>query len=95
MAKKKPLSKRAKARQAKMRRDPFGRLCQEVNRYLETVGWRAVVMGKPQVRGFESPGLGRYEFTLEFSGGRIKQPESADAVDPQADSTGTPPTREK
>lgn len=76
-ATKKPMGKREKARLAKMRRDPFGRLCLEVNRYLETVGWRAIVMGKPQVRGFEQPGLGRYEFALDFSGGRLKQPEVA------------------
>jgi hypothetical protein len=67
---KKPLSKRAKARLARMRRDPFGRLCLEVGRYLETVGWRAVLIGKAQVRGFETKGVGRYEFVVEFSGGR-------------------------
>lgn len=75
MVKRKPLSDRAKKRLAKMRRDPFGRLSLEINRYLETVGWQAVVIGTPQVRGLETPGLGKYEFTVSFSGGRIAKAE--------------------
>lgn len=72
-AKKKPLSARAKARLARMRRDPFGRLTLEVGRYLETIGWRALVIGDARIQGFEQPGLGRYEFVVKFTGGRIKK----------------------
>lgn len=63
----------AKARLVKMRRDPFGRLSLEIGRYLETVGWRALVVGSPSIYGFEKPGLGHYEFTVQFSGGRLQQ----------------------
>jgi hypothetical protein len=76
-AKKKPLSARAKARLAKIRRDPFGRLSSEVGRYLETVGWRALIIGSPQIRGFETKPVSRnLEFVVTFSGGRIP-PEGA------------------
>lgn len=70
--KKKPQSKRAKALIAKRRRDPGWRISMEVARYLETVGWRVVITSGLQVRGFEQPGLGHYEFVMQFSGGRIK-----------------------
>lgn len=71
MRKKKPLSKRAKARLASIRRDPFGRLTLEINRYLGTVGWTALVIGGAQIRGFEKPRMGNYEFCVDFTGGRI------------------------
>jgi hypothetical protein len=82
------LSPRAKARLAKMRRDPFGRLCLEVARYLQTVGWNVIVSGKASVRGFEQPGLGRYEFVLEFSGGRSRAGQADPAVDPHVSAEG-------
>lgn len=63
-------STRAKARLARLRRDPGGRVSLEIARYLETVGWRAVVSGPLQVRGAEQHGLGRYEFVMSFTGGR-------------------------
>lgn len=59
------LSSRERRDLAKMRRDSHGRMCLDVARYLETVGWRAIVTGKVSIRGFERPGLGRYEFVLE------------------------------
>lgn len=71
--KKKPLSERARKRVAHIRRDPFGRLTLEINRYLKTVGWRALVIGTPQVRGYETKGLGHYELAVSFSGGRIQK----------------------
>lgn len=70
----KPLSKRAKARLAKMRRDPHGRVALEVARYLETAGWRVIVSGKTSIRGVEKPRLGHYEFVMEFTGVRIVKP---------------------
>lgn len=41
--------------------------------YLEAIGWRALVAANPQIRGFETPGVGRYEFALEFTGGRARK----------------------
>ena len=82
MAKKKPLSKRAKALVAERRKDPGWRISMEVARFLETQGWRVVLTAGSEVRGFETQGLGKYEFVMRFSGGRIKQPEASDAVDP-------------
>lgn len=74
------LSKRATARLAEMRRDPFGRLSLEVGRYLETVGWRAVVIGPARVQSGVAPlidsddaGIGRYEFVVRFTGGKIRE----------------------
>lgn len=77
MAKQKPLSKRAKARLARMRRDPFGRLTLEIQRYLKTVRWEAVVMGTPKISGFEKPGVGNYEFSVSFTGWRLEPKPSS------------------
>ena len=82
--KKKPLSKRAKLRLARMRREPIGRLYLEIGRYLETVGWRAVVMGGAQVRGFSDTGFGKFEFVVQFSGGRMQSAPSG-ASQPEQD----------
>ena len=70
MATKKPLSKRAKARLAKIRRDPHGRIGLEVARYLKAHGWLVLVTGRASVRGESQTNgkMGRYEFMLEFSG---------------------------
>ena len=54
------------------RREAFNRFAHEVGAYLETVGWRAVVVGSPRIEGVEVAGLGRYRLTVDFSGGRIK-----------------------
>lgn len=70
--KKKPLGKRAQARLRRMRRDPFMRMAMEVSRYLKLQGWSVVVVAGAQVRGVETSGLGRYEFTLPFTGGRVR-----------------------
>lgn len=74
MKKRKPITRaqRAAARIARLRRDPGWRVSMEIGRYLKTVGWVAVVSGPMQVRGFEKPGLQRYEFVMEFTGGRLK-----------------------
>jgi hypothetical protein len=55
-----------------MRRDPFGRLTQEINRYLNTVGWSAVVIGRARVQ--QQPGAREftYEFVVDFTGGKTK-----------------------
>lgn len=65
-------SHRAIQRERRMRRDPFGRLCLEINRYLKTVGWNAVIMGNPQVRGDATNRIGNYEFAVRFTGGKLK-----------------------
>ena len=72
MAKKKPLSTRTKARLRHIRRDPLGRLGQELNRYLATVGWYAVVVGQTRIQ--QPPGEGKfnYEFVVRFTGGKLK-----------------------
>lgn len=73
--KKKPLSKRAHARLRRLRRDPFGRFGLALNAYLATIGWNAVMIGSPmQIRGVETTGVGRYEFVVTFTGGRITKP---------------------
>lgn len=69
---KKPLSKRAKARVTRIRRDPFGRLTLEINRYLNTVGWSALVIGRARVQ--QQPGARKFnfEFVVDFTGGKKK-----------------------
>lgn len=68
---KKPLSKRAKVRLQRLRRDPFGRFGLALRAYLETIGWSVVVVGKPQIRGFDGDRpLGKFEFVVEFTGGK-------------------------
>jgi hypothetical protein len=61
-------------------RRPFRRLTDAVAAYLETLGWRAVVIGAPRVQSWPDPlgdpvqseaaRLGKYEFVVEFTGGR-------------------------
>lgn len=66
---KKPLSKRARGRLQKMRRDPFGRLALALGAYLETEGWSAIVVGSPAILAEDIPGLGgRFRFVVTFSG---------------------------
>lgn len=67
----------ALARVRRLRRDPAGRLFLEINRYLRTVGWHAIVMSDPQIRGdVRALGVtvqrraGGYEFSVRFTGGR-------------------------
>jgi hypothetical protein len=72
VTKKPPLSKRAKARLARMRRDPFGRLTLEIGRYLETVGWRALVIGNARVQHQAGERQYNYEFVVTFTGGKKK-----------------------
>lgn len=67
-----PLSKRAKARLTRIRRDPFGRLTQEIGRYLETVGWRAIVIGHARVQQQAGERQFNYEFVVKFTGGKKK-----------------------
>ena len=72
----KKLSARAKRHRAKLRRDPFGRLAVAFGDYLETVGWRAVVVGKVAVAAEDlskhSPGaFGRYQAIVSFTGGKF------------------------
>jgi hypothetical protein len=83
MTKRPALSKRSKARRARLRRDPFGRLCIAVGDYLASIGWSAVVVGQPAITG-EGPaffthdpkrrpaGLSRYQFLVSFTGGRVR-----------------------
>lgn len=68
-----PLSARAKARLAKLRRDPLYRLGMEIQRYLKLKGWSVVVVGKVEIRGLRDSGFGNYEFAVQFSGGRTLQ----------------------
>jgi hypothetical protein len=69
---KRPLSKRAKARLQKMRRDPFGRLSLEIGKYLETVGWTALVVGNPRIQQQAGEQKMNYEFVVKFTGGKKK-----------------------
>lgn len=72
MTKKNPLSTREKARLARMRRDPFGRLTLEIGRYLETIGWRALVIGHARVQHQAGERDFNYEFVVKFTGGKKK-----------------------
>jgi hypothetical protein len=38
--------------------------------YMDVIGFRVVVVGNPRVRGFEGPGLGKFLFEMDFTGGR-------------------------
>lgn len=71
MTKKKPRSKRAEAVRY-IRRDPFGRLTLEIARYLETVGWRAFVIGNARVQQQAGERKMNYEFVVKFTGGKKK-----------------------
>lgn len=75
MTKKKPRSKREISRRAFIRRDPFGRLTQEINRYLETVGWRALVIGNARIQQQAGERKFNYEFVVRFTGGKKKDPQ--------------------
>lgn len=48
--------------------------------YMDVIGFTVVVAGNPQVRGFEGPGLNKFVFQLEFTGGRKKQPPPAPPI---------------
>lgn len=67
------VSKRVQSRLRALRRDPMGRFGLELNRYLATIGWTAVVIGDARIEGVEQPGFGKYRFSIGFSGGRLKQ----------------------
>ena len=71
MSKTPPLSKRAKARRRKIRRDPFGRLALAAGDYLESIGWRAIVIGAPRIlrHGREHH---TFEFVIQFTGGALR-----------------------
>jgi len=77
--KNKPLSKRAKARLQRLRRDPFGRFGLALNAYLKSIGWNAVVVGAPQIRGVKTERFGRYEFAVTFTGGVMKKAVSRES----------------
>jgi hypothetical protein len=70
MTQKKPLSTRAKARLARVRRDPFGRLTLEIGRYLNTIGWQAVVIGGARIQQQAGERQYNYEFVVKFTGGK-------------------------
>lgn len=72
MTKKKPLSNRAKARLARIRRDPFGRLTLEIAKYLEHVGWSALVIGHARIQQQPLARKFNYEFVVDFTGGKKK-----------------------
>lgn len=72
MTKKQPRSMRAQARLQRIRRDPFGRLTLEIGRYLDAVGWSALVIGRARVQ--QQPGARKlnYEFVVDFTSGKKK-----------------------
>lgn len=73
--KKKPLSKRAKARRARLRREPFGRLGLALEDYLATKGWSVLVVGSPRIeQAPDYPGSFNYTFCVRFTGAQKKTP---------------------
>jgi hypothetical protein len=57
---------------APSRRDPFGRLAAALGDYLESVGWSAVVVGRPRVQQQPGASTFNYEFVVSFTGGQKK-----------------------
>lgn len=68
MTKKKTPTKR----KAKPQPDPFFVFGRALAEYLETIGWRAIVAGRPRIRGIEKTGLANYTFEVDFSGFNLK-----------------------
>lgn len=56
--------------QRKKRRTAEERMLDEVGRYLQSRGWKVIVIGGGGVR--ERPGQYNFEFTLNFTGGKPK-----------------------
>jgi hypothetical protein len=67
------LSPKDVAHRRRLRRDPFGRLAVALGDYLETVGWRAIVVGRHEIRGPDGAPF-NYEFVIKFTGGEKKTP---------------------
>lgn len=61
---------RRKASDVERKDQAFAIFTQAFADYLESIGWMALVAGSPQIRGYEQPGIGKYEFALHFTGGR-------------------------
>ena len=51
---------------------PFDRLAVAVGAYLETIGWRAIVVGNPRVQQQPGDRELNYEFVVRFTGGKKK-----------------------
>ena len=65
------MTKREKTRLARMRRDPFGRLSLEVQRYLNSVGWNAVMTSNARIQG-DIKEVGNFELVVSFIGWKKK-----------------------
>ncbi len=55
-----------------MRQDPFGRLAIAIGDYLDTIGWSAVIVGRPRIQQQPLANKFNYEFVLDFSGSQKK-----------------------
>lgn len=52
---------------------PFDRLAVAIGAYLETIGWRAIVVGNPRVQQQPTEREFNYEFVVRFTGGKVKK----------------------
>ena len=50
--------------------EAFRAMAEAVSSYLETVGWRAVVVGSPRIEQPHGSRALNYEFVLRFTGGK-------------------------
>lgn len=66
------MTKKEIAFRRKLRRDPFGRLSLAVGDYLKTVGWTALIVGSPSIRG-DGERLANFEFVVKCTGGKIQK----------------------
>jgi hypothetical protein len=55
----------------------FDRMAKEVGKFLQTIGWKALVIGIPRVQ--QQPGELKYnfEFVMRFTGKQIERPQPA------------------
>jgi len=52
--------------------DAFNDLAEALGRYLDAIGWTAVVVGSPRIQD-PDPGDMNYEFVVRFTGGRVSR----------------------
>lgn len=68
--KRKAMSKRERARRARIRRDPAGRVALTIADYLKGKGWGVVMTTGCRVEQFPSERNGKFRFVTEFLGTR-------------------------
>lgn len=52
---------------------PFHELAGAVGKYLESIGWTALVVGNPAILGDDTGGVGRFQLLVTFTGGRRRK----------------------